>query len=252
MSRSLARPPPHLALLGLRLLQENYWRLFQHGLHRCCDGDDEEAGEEAEGVCAGLALDLDPGLPHRVDAEGRGRLRLPRPVLRRHGAPCRLDSGAQGRSSGRFPIAATLAMGGTQSVEGFDGDPFGYRIIDVQPNSPGADAGLVSWFDFVVEAGGQRLVRGRRAPPPAARHASCARHGAAAACGGRGTDPRGEGLTRRRWVQDVQDSSFINMIVGSEGKPLPLKVYNAKCARLRGARPPAAPAPRARQRRILR
>lgn len=50
-------------------------------------------------------------------------------------------------------------MGGSQSVEGFDGEPFGYRILDVQPQSPGAAAGLVSWFDFVVEAAGRRLVR---------------------------------------------------------------------------------------------
>lgn len=138
-------------------------------------------------------------------------------------------------------------MGGAQSVEGFDGDPFGYRIIDVQPSSPGAEAGLVSWFDFVVEAGGHRLVRRRRASPPAALRASSTGRDGTAADGGRGAASRCAGLTRRRhgFLQDMQDSSFINMIVESEGKPLPLKVYNAKCARLRGARHPPVHAPSA-------
>lgn len=33
----------------------------------------------------------------------------------------------------------------------------GYRVLGVQPNSPSADANLVSFFDFIIEANGVPL-----------------------------------------------------------------------------------------------
>jgi hypothetical protein len=41
----------------------------------------------------------------------------------------------------------------------FDGvETLGYRVLGVQPNSPAAMAGLVSFFDFLVGANGEMLL----------------------------------------------------------------------------------------------
>mmetsp|Transcript_34917 Transcript_34917/g.33213 ORF Transcript_34917/g.33213 Transcript_34917/m.33213 type:complete len:321 (-) Transcript_34917:63-1025(-) len=60
----------------------------------------------------------------------------------------------------------------------------GYRVLGVQPNSPAAQGGLVSFFDFIVAAQGVNLR--------------------------------------------TLDGTFIDIIKGSEDKPLPLTVYNWK------------------------
>ena len=36
----------------------------------------------------------------------------------------------------------------------------GYRVLGVQPNSPASDAGLVSFFDFLVGSNGRMLFGG--------------------------------------------------------------------------------------------
>jgi len=60
----------------------------------------------------------------------------------------------------------------------------GYRVLGVQPNSPAASAGLVSFFDFVVAANNYPLKE--------------------------------------------LDNKFVEMIKESEGKPLPLTIFNIK------------------------
>mmetsp|Transcript_11567 Transcript_11567/g.16987 ORF Transcript_11567/g.16987 Transcript_11567/m.16987 type:complete len:351 (-) Transcript_11567:68-1120(-) len=56
-------------------------------------------------------------------------------------------------------------MGNSESVEEvdefekFDGiETLGYRVLGVQPNSPASQAGLVSFFDFMVGANGKMLL----------------------------------------------------------------------------------------------
>jgi hypothetical protein len=52
----------------------------------------------------------------------------------------------------------------TADGEYYDEDPFdgadtlGYRVLGVQPNSPAAKAGLVSFLDFLVGANGKMLL----------------------------------------------------------------------------------------------
>ena len=47
----------------------------------------------------------------------------------------------------------------TDELDPFDGiDTLGYRVLGVQPNSPAASAGLVSFFDFLVGADDQMLL----------------------------------------------------------------------------------------------
>ena len=53
-------------------------------------------------------------------------------------------------------------MGNSESTQEesheFDGcETLGYRVLGVQPNSPAARAGLVSFFDFLVGANGRLL-----------------------------------------------------------------------------------------------
>ena len=43
-------------------------------------------------------------------------------------------------------------MGNGPSQE--EADKVGYRVLGVQPNSPAAKGGLVSFFDFIVAANG--------------------------------------------------------------------------------------------------
>jgi len=50
-------------------------------------------------------------------------------------------------------------MGNAPSQETYT---HGYHVLKVQPNSPGEKAGLVTFFDFIVTAGGVVLVRCRR------------------------------------------------------------------------------------------
>ncbi len=48
-----------------------------------------------------------------------------------------------------------FGMGNGQSDE--ESDKVGYRILGVQPNSPGSSGGFVSFFDFIVAANGVPL-----------------------------------------------------------------------------------------------
>ena len=48
-------------------------------------------------------------------------------------------------------------MGGSQSVEVPGGGTEGYHVLRVQDNSPGSDAGLEAFFDFIVAIGKTRL-----------------------------------------------------------------------------------------------
>lgn len=44
-------------------------------------------------------------------------------------------------------------------MDPFDGiETLGYRVLGVQPNSPAAKAGLVSFLDFIVGANGEMLL----------------------------------------------------------------------------------------------
>lgn len=47
-------------------------------------------------------------------------------------------------------------MGSAHSADEFE--KVGYRILGVQPNSPGAECGFVSFFDFIVAANGVPLL----------------------------------------------------------------------------------------------
>lgn len=45
------------------------------------------------------------------------------------------------------------------NLDPFDGsDTLGYRVLGVQPDSPAAAAGLVSFLDFLIGANGQMLL----------------------------------------------------------------------------------------------
>ena len=46
------------------------------------------------------------------------------------------------------------------------GDSFGFRVLGVREDSPGHAANLVSFFDFIVEANGMKLVRPRHPNTP--------------------------------------------------------------------------------------
>ena len=48
-------------------------------------------------------------------------------------------------------------MGGSQSVEVPGGGTEGYHVLRVQDNSPGSEAGLEAFFDFIVAIGKTRL-----------------------------------------------------------------------------------------------
>ncbi|XP_067941192.1 Golgi reassembly-stacking protein 2-like [Watersipora subatra] len=48
-------------------------------------------------------------------------------------------------------------MGGNQSIEVPGGGSEGYHVLRVQDNSPGSDAGLEAFFDFIVAIGNTRL-----------------------------------------------------------------------------------------------
>mmetsp|Transcript_15144 Transcript_15144/g.47570 ORF Transcript_15144/g.47570 Transcript_15144/m.47570 type:complete len:257 (+) Transcript_15144:8-778(+) len=79
-------------------------------------------------------------------------------------------------------LLIVVGMGNSVSAE--EAEAVGYRVLGVQPKSPASGAGLVSFFDFVVECDGVELKE--------------------------------------------LDSTLIDKIKGSEGKPLPCKVYNIK------------------------
>jgi hypothetical protein len=49
-------------------------------------------------------------------------------------------------------------MGNDTSTSSFDTqERYGYRVLGVQSNSPASAVGLVSFFDFIVEANGVPL-----------------------------------------------------------------------------------------------
>lgn len=43
-------------------------------------------------------------------------------------------------------------MGNSSSIE--ETEKVGYRVLGVQPNSPGSKCGFVSFFDFIIAANG--------------------------------------------------------------------------------------------------
>lgn len=50
-------------------------------------------------------------------------------------------------------------MGGSSSIpEVLDGSKSGYHVLKVQDGSPGAEAGLEAYFDFIISIGNTRLV----------------------------------------------------------------------------------------------
>jgi len=49
------------------------------------------------------------------------------------------------------------AASGEAGIENGESHDMGYRVLGVQPGSPAASAGLVSFFDFIVEANGVAL-----------------------------------------------------------------------------------------------
>lgn len=51
------------------------------------------------------------------------------------------------------------AQGGPGADNGDEGEHMGYRVLGVQAGSPAASAGLVSFFDFIIEANNQPLKR---------------------------------------------------------------------------------------------
>ena len=53
-------------------------------------------------------------------------------------------------------------MGGSQSVEVPGGGTEGYHVLRVQDNSPGSEAGLEAFFDFIVAIGKTRLDQVRK------------------------------------------------------------------------------------------
>ena len=52
---------------------------------------------------------------------------------------------------------ADQKMGGSQSVEVPGGGTEGYHVLRVQEGSPGQQAGLEAFFDFIVAIGNTRL-----------------------------------------------------------------------------------------------
>ena len=55
--------------------------------------------------------------------------------------------------------ASTHEHDDAEDLDPFDGiDTLGYRVLGVQPDSPAAEAGLVSFLDFLVGANGQMLL----------------------------------------------------------------------------------------------
>ncbi|CAJ1951650.1 unnamed protein product [Cylindrotheca closterium] len=96
-------------------------------------------------------------------------------------------------------------MGNTATSEANDEDDFaefdgietlGYRVLGVQPESPAAKAGLVSFFDFIVGANGEMLL-------------------------GSGQELE-EG-------EEYDDIDFPMLLKENKGKPVGLLVWNIKC-----------------------
>lgn len=79
----------------------------------------------------------------------------------------------------------------------------GYRVLGVQPDSPASNAGLVSFFDFLVGSNGRMLFGGS-------------------------TDEDDEGK-----VEMVGDVDFISLLQESVGKELELLVFNIKSQKTR-------------------
>mmetsp|Transcript_33232 Transcript_33232/g.80341 ORF Transcript_33232/g.80341 Transcript_33232/m.80341 type:complete len:358 (-) Transcript_33232:47-1120(-) len=93
--------------------------------------------------------------------------------------------------------AATSAAHEEDEFAEFDGiETLGYRVLGVQPESPAAKAGLVSFFDFIVGANGEMLL-------------------------GSGQDLE-EG-------DEYDDIDFPKLLKENKGKPVGLLVWNIKC-----------------------
>jgi hypothetical protein len=64
-----------------------------------------------------------------------------------------------GNSASNNPQHNGNGAGGGDDLDEFDGiETLGYRVLGVQPNSPASQAGLVSFFDFLVGANGKMLL----------------------------------------------------------------------------------------------
>jgi hypothetical protein len=62
-------------------------------------------------------------------------------------------------SDGEHNGAADNNGGDNDNLDPFDGsDTLGYRVLGVQPDSPAAAAGLVSFLDFLIGGNGQMLL----------------------------------------------------------------------------------------------
>jgi hypothetical protein len=62
-------------------------------------------------------------------------------------------------SSSQDNGAAADTHADNDNLDPFDGsDTLGYRVLGVQPDSPAAAAGLVSFLDFLIGCNGQMLL----------------------------------------------------------------------------------------------
>jgi len=81
----------------------------------------------------------------------------------------------------------------------------GYRVLGVQPNSPASDAGLVSFFDFLVGSNGRMLF------------------------GGGGDDDDDDVDDNNEDVaEEAGDIDFVGLLQDHIGKPVELLVFNIK------------------------
>jgi hypothetical protein len=62
-------------------------------------------------------------------------------------------------SQGDNGASAAADTADNDNLDPFDGsDTLGYRVLGVQPDSPAAAAGLVSFLDFLIGCNGQMLL----------------------------------------------------------------------------------------------
>lgn len=92
----------------------------------------------------------------------------------------------------------------TRDVDFTNVPTLGYRVLGVNPDSPASDAGLVSFFDFLVGANGRMLFGGT-------------------------TDPDDEDGDE----EVLGDVDFVGLLQSNVGKPVELLVFNIKCQETR-------------------
>lgn len=99
----------------------------------------------------------------------------------------------------------------------------GFRVLGIQEQSPASRAGFVSFFDFILEANGIRLVRGTK-------DESIMRDGIKLLIA----------AALRALAQDTRDSTLMELIAQSEDRPMHLAVYNVKSQTTRGITRPSS------------